>query len=86
MNETSKVKNIIPSLKHDGGSLMSLGCFLTEGVGALVRVNGIMKKEDYRDIVEENLKLSARNLGIRRRLIFQQSWIQSTPRILCPNG
>ena len=67
MNETSKVKNIIPSLKHDGGSLMSLGCFLTEGVGALVRVNGIMKKEDYRNIFEENQKRNARNPGIERR-------------------
>ena len=49
-----------------------MGCFSTESVGALVRVNGIMKKEDYRDILEENLKQSARNLEIRHRWILQQ--------------
>ena len=51
---------------------MLWGCFSTKGVGALVRVNGIMKKEDYRDILEENLKQSARNLEIRHRWILQQ--------------
>ena len=48
---------------------MFWGCFSTQGVGALVRVNGIMKKEDYRDILEENLKQS---FGMGRRWIFQQ--------------
>lgn len=67
-----KAKNTIPTVKHGGGSLMFWGFFLTKGVGALVRVNGIMKKEDYRDILEENLKQSARNLGMGRRWIFQQ--------------
>ena len=51
---------------------MFWGCFPTKGVGALVRVNGIMKKEDYRDILEESQKQSARNLGIGRRWIFKQ--------------
>ena len=51
---------------------MFWGCFSAKSVGALVRVNGIMKKEDYRDILEVNLKQSARNLGMGRRWIFQQ--------------
>ena len=71
-NEAFKAKNTIPTVKHGGGSLMFWGCFSAKGVGALVRVNGIMKKEDYRDILEVNLKQSARNLGIGRRWIFQQ--------------
>ena len=31
-----------------------------------------MKKKDYRDILEVNLKQSTRNFGMGRRLIFQQ--------------
>ena len=66
-NEAFKAKNTIPTVKHGGGSLMFWGCFSAKSVGALVRVNGIMKKEDYRDILEVNLKQSARNLGMGRR-------------------
>ena len=52
---------------------MFWGCFSTTGVGALVRVNGIMKEEDYRDIFEENMKQSAKNLGMGR-------WIFKDPK------
>ena len=67
-----KANNTIPTVKHGGGSRMFWGCFSAKSVGALVRVNRIMKKEDYRDILEVNLKQSARNLGMGRRWIFQQ--------------
>ena len=70
-NEAFKAKNTIPTVKHGGGSLMFWGCFSAKSVGALVCVNGIVKKEDYRDILEVNLKQSARNLGMGRRWIFQ---------------
>ena len=43
---------------------MFWGCFSTKGVGALIRMDGIMKEEDYRDILEENLKQSAREWDV----------------------
>ena len=66
-DETFKAKNTIPTMKHGGSSLVFWGCFSTKNVGALVRVNGKMKREDFCDILEETLKRSGRNLGMRRR-------------------
>ena len=50
---------------------MFWGCLSTKGVGALVQVNGVMKKEDYRDILKGKINKNAMNLGMGRRWIFQ---------------
>ena len=54
---------------------MFQGCFSTRSVGALFKVNDKMKKMDNRDILEENLIQSARNLGTGRRWIFVSKWL-----------
>lgn len=65
-------KNTVPTVKHGGGSLMFWGCFAASGPGRLVTVNGIMKKEDYIGILNDNLKESARELSLGRRWSFMQ--------------
>uniref|UniRef100_A0A8C6KMD7 Tc1-like transposase DDE domain-containing protein n=1 Tax=Nothobranchius furzeri TaxID=105023 RepID=A0A8C6KMD7_NOTFU len=70
--EAFNPKNTMPTVKHGGGNIMLWGCFAANGTGALQRVNGIMKKEDYLHILQHNLKSSARRLGLGRSWVFQQ--------------
>lgn len=62
----------IPTVKHGGGSVMLWGCFSSAGTGRLVRIEGIMNGEMYRQILTENLKESVRGLGLGRNFTFQQ--------------
>lgn len=51
-NEKYKSKCISPTVKHGGGSVLVWGYFSYEGVGELVKIDGIMKKEDYHRILQ----------------------------------
>ena len=62
----------IPTVKHGGGSIMLWGCFAAAGTGQLQKVDGIMRKEQYLEILKHNLKSSARKLKLGRNWIFQQ--------------
>lgn len=70
--EAYNPKNTVPTVKHGGGSIMLWGCFSSQGTGNLVRVQGIMKKENYIQILDENLKESAENLQLGNNWKFQQ--------------
>ena len=48
------------------------GCFAASGTGSLVQVHGIMKKENYVEILRDNMQKSARSLALGRRWVFQQ--------------
>ena len=65
-------KNAIPTVKHGGGSIMMWGCFTSAGTGKLVRIEGMMDGAEYREILEENLFQSSRDLRLGRRFTFQQ--------------
>ncbi len=57
-------KNTVSRVKHGGGSVMLWGCFSAFGAGNLVRVEGIIKTEDYEKILKDNLKQSATKHGL----------------------
>ena len=71
-NTAHHPENTIPTVKHGGGSIMLWGCFSSAGTGKLVRIEGKMDGAKYREILEENLFQSARDLGLGRRFTFQQ--------------
>ena len=56
--------NTIPMVKHDGSS------FSEAGTGELVRIERRMNATKYRELLEENLLQSARNLRLGRRFTF----------------
>ena len=70
--EAYNPKNTVPTVKHGGGHIMLWGCFSSSGTGNLVRVQGIMKKEDYIQILDENLKESAEKLQLGPNWKYQQ--------------
>lgn len=65
-------QNTVPTVKHGGGCLMFWGCFAASGTGRLVKIDGIMNKEKYIEILDQNLKQSARDLCLGRRWSFVQ--------------
>ncbi|GFU86386.1 transposable element Tc1 transposase [Trichonephila clavipes] len=65
-------KNLRPTVKHGGGSVMVWGCMASNGVGNLVFIDGIMDHMLFIDILNSNLKKSAKKLGLDGNFIFQQ--------------
>ena len=50
---------------------MLWGCFAAGGNGALHKIDGIMRKEEYVDILKQHLKTSVRKLKLGRKWVFQ---------------
>ena len=61
----------LPTVKHGGGNVMVWGCFWQGGLGPLVRINGIMDRHVYMDILTQHMRPYAlREIG--RGFVFQQ--------------
>jgi transposase len=70
-NERYIPQCVLPTVKHGGGSVMVWGCFSYGGVGELVKVEGIMRKEQYHNILQRHAIPSGTEL-IGPNFIFQQ--------------
>ncbi|GFU22514.1 transposable element Tcb1 transposase [Trichonephila clavipes] len=63
-------KNLRPTVKHDGGSVMVFSCMASNGVGNLVFIDGIMDHKLCIDILNNNLKESAKKIRFRWKFYF----------------
>lgn len=53
--ESLQRRHIKETVKHGGGNVMAWGCFTWWKLGPLVKIDGIMKKEDYLSILQTHL-------------------------------
>ncbi len=65
-------KNIIPTVKHGGGSVMVGGCFAASGPGQLAIIDGTMNSALYQKILKENVRPSVCDLKLKRTWVMQQ--------------
>ena len=84
-NERYIPQCIVPTVKHGGGSIMVWGCFAGHKVGDLIRVRGIMKKEQYREILENHAVPSAHRMVVQRQPVFMQDDDPKHKSKLCTN-
>lgn len=71
-NTEMQPQNLVPTVKHGGGSLMVWGCMSAAGVGKLHFIEGIMDHKMYINILKENLNASSQKLNLEGKYIFQQ--------------
>ena len=50
---------------------MLWGCFAAGETGALHKIDGFMRKDNYVDILKQHLKTSVRKLKLGRKWVFQ---------------
>uniref|UniRef100_A0A8C6VVE8 Transposase Tc1-like domain-containing protein n=1 Tax=Nothobranchius furzeri TaxID=105023 RepID=A0A8C6VVE8_NOTFU len=67
-----QTKNIIPTVKYGGGSVMVWGCFAASGTGRLAVINGTMNSTVYPNILKENVRPSVRQLKLKPSWVLQQ--------------
>ncbi|KAK3561379.1 hypothetical protein QTP86_033119 [Hemibagrus guttatus] len=71
-NSAFQKKNIIPTVKYGGGSVMVWGCFAASGPGRLAVINGTMNSAVYQKILKENVWPSVCDLKLKRSWVLQQ--------------
>ncbi len=69
-NTTFHKKNIIPTVKHGGGSVMV--CFAASGPGRLAIIDGTMNSALYQKILKEHVRPSVCDLKLKRTWVMQQ--------------
>uniref|UniRef100_A0AAY4B9U9 Transposase n=1 Tax=Denticeps clupeoides TaxID=299321 RepID=A0AAY4B9U9_9TELE len=71
-NTAFKKKNIIPTVKYGGGSVMVWGCFAASGSGSLAVIDGTMNSTVYQKILKVNVRPSVCQLKLKRSWVLQQ--------------
>ncbi|KAK3556965.1 hypothetical protein QTP70_022309 [Hemibagrus guttatus] len=71
-NTAFQKKNIIPTVKYGGGSVMVWGCFAASGPGRLAVINGTMNSAVYQKILKENVRPSVCDLKLKQTWVLQQ--------------
>ncbi len=71
-NTAFQKKNIIPTVKYGGGSVMVWGCFAASGPGRLAVINGTMNSAVYQKILKDNVRPSVRDFKLKRTWVLQQ--------------
>lgn len=69
-NTAYNANHTIGTVKHSQ-YVMLWGCFSRAGLGNLEEINGRMDGSYYRNILQNNLRISARNLGLGDNFTFQ---------------
>ena len=62
---------MVPTVKHDGGSVLIWGCMSAQGVGHLHFNEGIVNAGMYCDILQKKMLSSLRRIG--RGAVFQHN-------------
>lgn len=70
--ERLDLKNLVPTVKHGGKSVMVWGSISANGVGNLVFIEGILDSIEYVRILSENLDISVEKAGLGKDYIFMQ--------------
>ena len=60
-----------PNREVHCGSIMLCGCIAAGGTGALHKIDDIMRKDNYVDILKQHLKTSVWKLKLGRKWVFQ---------------
>ncbi|KAK3508530.1 hypothetical protein QTP70_031914 [Hemibagrus guttatus] len=71
-NTAFQKKNIIPTVKYGGGSVMVWGCYAASEPGRLAVINGTMNSAVYQKILKENVRPSVSDLKLKRTWVLQQ--------------
>ncbi|KAK3562775.1 hypothetical protein QTP86_007093 [Hemibagrus guttatus] len=71
-NTAFQKKNITPTVKYGGGSVMVWGCSAASGPGRLAVINGTMNSAVYQKILKENVRPSVCDLKLKRTWVLQQ--------------
>lgn len=69
-NTAYNANHTVGTVKHSQ-YVMLWGCFSRAGLGNLEEISGKMNGSYYRDILQNNLRISARNMGLGNDFTFQ---------------